>query len=98
MPKRRRQIDKDPEIDDRDPIDADPVTPPDPEPEPELDDGRALVVVMHPTNITLESQKSDANREGKLPFRSKARIPREEYEAVCALDDRAGRPHRLMEI
>lgn len=102
MPRRKRApIDQDPPINDQDPIDQDPVEPT-PEPEqPPLDDGRgdtAEVVVMAQTNIVLPSQASERRPEGKVPFRTRCTIPREEYEAICELDRRAGREMRLMEI
>ena len=60
------------------------------EPEPPASDDAVRVVVMHHTNIQLST--------GKIAHRKMAVIPRVEYDAICALDDNAGRPHRLLKV
>lgn len=52
--------------------------------------GMARVVVMHKTNIVLSV--------GKIPFRGVVEIPEDEFETICAGDDAAGRPHRLLRV
>lgn len=109
MPRRRKKPidqdphvnDQDPPVNDQDPIDQDPVDPPEPEPEPDLDDGRGdmvRVVVLATTNMVFESQKTYRNPMGKIPFRGKVSIPRDEFEAINELDRAAGRELRLLEI
>lgn len=54
----------------------------------------AEVIVMHKTGIQL-----DTAGEGQyVPFRWRGEIADEEYQACCALDEAAGRDHRLMRI
>ena len=56
---------------------------------------RVEVVVMHKTNVQLDSAKPEGI---KAPFRWRGVIDRKEYDAICALDDAAGREHRLMAL
>lgn len=101
MPRKKRPIDQDSPVNDQDPIDQDPVPAPEPTPEPVLNDGRedtVKCVVMSATNIVLDCQKTYRNPMGKVPFRGVVDVPREEYESICALDEAAGREHRLMAI
>ena len=62
------------------------------------------VVVMHKTNIQLDSAKVGTDAQGnaiyggKMPFRWRGEISREEYDAICKLDEMAGREPRLMDL
>lgn len=48
------------------------------------------IVVMATTNVKIG--------DAKLPFRWRGKVPVSDYEAICALDDKAGREHRLMKL
>jgi hypothetical protein len=105
----RRKRNQDSPVNDQDPIDQDTVdTPPvdqddpnepilndgrDDDPEPALDNGRTIeCVVMHPTGIQLDSL------DGYFPYRARVIPSRYEYDNICAMDDAAGRDHRLLAI
>lgn len=61
----------------------------------------AEVIVLHTTNIQLDTARVGEDPDGnpilggKMPFRWRGEIDDAEYEATCASDDAAGRPHRL---
>lgn len=54
----------------------------------------AEVLVMHKPNIQLDT----AEEPGKKPFRWRGKIKRSEFDAICALDEAAGRDPRLEDV
>lgn len=64
---------------------------------PEGEAETVRIIVMHATGIQLGSQAGPES-DGYCAFRWNGEIPKAEYDAICAMDDSAGRDHRLMVI
>lgn len=56
------------------------------------------VIVMHKTGIQLDTAMTADGKGEYVKYRARAVMDRAEFDAICALDDVAGREQRLMAL